>query len=384
MSKRKILTTQAHRIGWLSYFAVLLSALLIAACAGPEVIVPAMPVPTTTAIAENVSQPTPLPSLTPEPSPTATSVPTPEPTVTLEPTPVPVVGEINEQHQWWDGASWQELPETEGEVQIELADGQVRAIDEQGTVYHNVGGEWLTESQVEAQKVARYVMEETEPINHVAMSRLEFRASDRLQGAIWERLPADVQERSPKPLFLIVPDVEKLQAVIDGLSLHVVGQEEKVPLADKNVVFTFLSADEDEFDLPYYGGWNTLVTYGWGAFKGKDEVVYIVIQTAPYVSTVYSYDDLLEWHMVFEGVFLGLQKLATAQTYLPGNTVKVFQRRFFFDSEYDNEWLGNGKNHTSMLFPIVGQPTRGDGFLLLRLLQDHVEWIPEEHLWILN
>lgn len=268
--------------------------------------------------------------------------------------------------------------------------GRVEATDASGQVFWFENGRFVNEallaaeaSAAEARRVAEYVEANTEPINRVEMPLLEFRASDRLQEVIKDKLPDDLQALGDEPLYMIVPDPERLRAVIDGLSIHVVGKEDKVPLAGRNVEFVFLSADENEFDLPYYQGWSASVTFKYGAYQAEDGTVQIVIQTAPLVSTSYAYDaNEMETEMVWGGVLVGLQILTEGQlSILNPSNVSNFQRRFSYDSEWDDNFLGLSKNSTSMMWPYVVQsrsPVDKTEFF-----QDLIEWLPPEYLHLI-
>ncbi len=329
-------STRVQRGGRFYCFSILLLTVFLAACAGPQPTT-AITATSTAETAELIFPPTPTPRASPPTlAPTATLVPQPtlEPTLTPEPTETPT-------------------PEP-----TETPDPAV----------------------VESQRVAEYVEANTEPINRVEMPLLEFRASDQLQEAIWDRLPDDVQALGDKPLYMMVYDVEKLTEVIGNLSIHVAGHEDKVPLADKKVVFTFLSGREEipEVFLPYYVA-NQSDGYRYGAFEGGDGEIHVVIELASSISFTYKYDSFHEWQIMSEGVVLGLNQLSGNQD----RDVVRFGKRFYIDTPYDDfSHPEDTRGITWLMHPSVGYGLRHElnsGYLSPGYYKMMGEWIPEEY-----
>lgn len=204
----------------------------------------------------------------------------------------------------------------------------------------------------EAQKVVEYVEAHGSPIHLAQIPGMRLEATEQLQQAIWNRIPKELQELGPNPLFLIIPDADRLRAVIDTLSIQVEGHENKVPLAGREVVFTFMSATEEVPDvmLPlYYGQGNG--SYRIGAYEASDGSIRIVVRTSNQLSTSYSHEKYAEWELLNDAFIYGLFVLSESAKQAPD-----FQTDFYYDAdEYDHLFSGNIQNTTTMVHPIVAK-----------------------------
>lgn len=301
-------SAHVQRDGRFYCFSMLLLTVFLSACAGPQPTT-AITATSTAETAELIFPPTPTPrASTPTFTPTATLVPQPtlEPTLTPEPTETPTP----------------EPTETPDPV------------------------------TAEAQKVVEYVEAHGSPIHLAQIPGMRLEATEQLQQAIWNRIPKELQELGPNPLFLIIPDADRLRAVIDTLSIQVEGHENKVPLAGREVVFTFMSVNEEVPDvmLPlYYGQGNG--SYRIGAYEASDDSIRIVVRTSNQVSTSYSYEKYPEWELVNDGFIYGLYVLSGSARQAPD-----FQNDFSYDAvEYDHLFPGNAQNKTKMTFPAAAE-----------------------------
>lgn len=258
---------------------------------------------------------------------------------------------------FWDGTAWQALPAGEGWSVAIGESGQVQATNAQGESSFYQSGERLTSAQIETRKVVEYVAANSEVINHVPMNTIEFRASKRLQQAISERLPKDLQEAlGENPLYMMVWNPGKLEQILGELRIEAVGYEEKISLSDYKVMFTFLSNDEEipEVFLDYFIG-GASDGYRFNAFfDGK--TVHLLLRTARYMSTGYNYDHRDEIGIAFDGLMSALAQVS-------GNKISPsFQLKFSEDTIYDdNNFYVEERGITWLLHPGVGNPYRGTG-----------------------
>ncbi len=359
--------------------ALALSFLLVA-CGGGETTAPL------TAPDEVLAESTATPSATPLPEPTTTPTPMPTetPTETPQPTATPEVG-AQEDNRWWDGVAWQELPEG-WQVSV-MEDGQMQATDATGEVYSYVGDEWLSKAQVETQKVVEYVEANSEVINQVAMDWITLRATKGLQEAIRSRLPQD-EQHFESPLFAIVTDVERFEALVNTMSIEVVGYEQKVSLGDRSEVerveFVFMSgSDKPDFNLPVFVGHSAVTLTQFGAYKSEG-AVYVMMKLGKYLSTKESFNrsNHDDGQFFIDGVIGGLWKLT--KTFAD---IGTFTEKFSYNSSYDNYNPGLMLNRTWLVHMVAVRPernVRGDFYANSGFYKDFRDWIPSQFQSIID
>ena len=264
--------------------------------------------------------------------------------------------------------------------------GRVEATDANGQVFWFEEGRFVNEALLaaeataaEAQKVAEYVEANGAPIHLATIPGMRLEATEQLQQAIWNRIPKELQELGPNPLFLIIPDADRLRAVIDTLSIQVEGHENKVPLAGREVVFTFMSVNEEVPDvmLPlFYGMGNG--AYRIGAYEAPDGSIRIVVRTSNQVSTSYSYEKYPEWELVNDGFIYGLFVLSGSAKQAPD-----FQNDFSYDAvEYDHLFPGNAQNKTKMTFPVaakIDHDGQGQYLFTIGFVDEYRDQLPPEY-----
>lgn len=360
----------ARRVAALAALIAALVCLLIA-CGGvaPQVSTP--PAVATTAPVPTTPPATATATATAEPSPTATF--TPEPTPTTEPTPTPEFGAQNDQYQWWDGSVWQALPAGEGWSVATGENGQVVATNRQGETAYYANGEWLSKAQIETRKVVEYSNTHASEIHELPLGSMSFRATEMLQAAIHSRLPESLQALGPNPLFIVVPDPERLRGVLDSISIDIEGEKDRVSLRGQNVVFTFLSANEkiEGVQLRHTYGVNVNAQYAFGAFRAEDGTIYVVSRVGESLSRTYTYDRYSEWQLLFDAFIGSLETLAGK-----GNDGVRFQAKFVFE-DYDKY---PGSERIWMMVPCVVQLDHdGQGKYIVDWGILTPEWIPDEY-----
>jgi len=367
----------------------LLGASLLASCApvGTQTVEPGVTIVSTAAATEvqggvviaSTEEPTERPEVV---EVMATEVPTETPEPTAEPTatPEPEMGMQNEQGQWWDGAGWQSLPEGEGwQVEV-LEDGQVQATDTSGANYTWVEGKWLTEAQIETQKVVEYVAANSEVINRVPMEHVEFRASEALQRQIYDRLPADLQTQlGEHPLYMMVWNAPKMQEVLSGLSIEVEGYKDKLSLADHKLVVTFMNFNEDIEGVwldHFHGGASDSFVYGAYLDETTGEI-HLVMRTARFTSVGYRYDQISEGAIIGQGAIPAIALLAGFN-----DAGGVLGSRLSEDTSFDDSNIAEEQGVTWFLHAGVGNPYReyAIDYANIGYYQILYEegWIPEE------
>ncbi len=331
-------SAHVQRDGRFYCFSMLLLTVFLAACAGPQPTT-AITATSTAETAELIFPPTPTPrASTPTFTPTATLVPQPtlEPTLTQEPTETPTP----------------EPTETPDPV------------------------------AAEAQKVVEYVEANSVVINQVPMDRITLRATHKLQSAVSSGLPPE-ERHFENPLFAIVTDVERLEALLNTMSIEVVGHEGMVSLGDTSAVerieFVFMSGNEEPgFRLPINFGHSAVTETQFGAYKSGN-TVYVVMKLGDYLSTNegFSRAENEEGQFFIDGVINGLWKLSKTSV-----DIGTFSEKFRYDSKYDshNKLLMNERTWVVVLYAVHPERLKSgrEHYTNSNFFEDYVEWIPPE------
>jgi len=233
----------------------------------------------------------------------------------------------------------------------------------------------------EAQKVVEYVEANSVVINQVPMDRITLRATHKLQSAVSSGLPPE-ERHFENPLFAIVTDVERLEALLNTMSIEVVGHEGMVSLGDTSAVerieFVFMSGNEEPgFRLPTNYGHSAVTETQFGAYKSGN-TVYVVMKLGDYLSTEGSFNrsDGEEVQFFIDGVISGLRLLTKSQI-----DISTFTNQFLYDSSYDNYHPGLMENRTWLIHMVALRPVRiesGDLYANSGFYKDYEDWVPLE------